>query len=556
MALIFILSFKKFPKYRILGWRIWVVNSFLGRVVFDKNLSGTKLLEKNMEALLIIIMIALIILWVKNSKLKRARIEVEKSYYIIAKENEYYKKDIESLKKYEKIRDAELELERLITQMEDVILKSTQEAESLKKSATEESESLKKEARFAAKELRAKADLVLEEAYNLAARIELDAKQRAEDIAGEAWEAKQNADQYSETVKAMKNIIKGYGDEYLIPNHSLLDELAEEYSHKEAGHELAQIRTLIKAMIKNGEAADCDYAESHRKSTAIEFVLDAFNGKVDTIMAKVKHDNYGKLLQELKDAYRLVNHNGKPFRDARITPRYFDVVEKQLKIAVVVQELKKQDLEEQRQIREAMREEEKVQRDIEKALRESEKEERMLEKALKEAESKLSQAAADERAKFEEELAQIKQRLLEAEERGQRAQSMAQQTKRGHVYIISNIGSFGENVLKIGLTRRLEPMDRIKELGDASVPFSFDVHAMIHSEDAPQLEKELHDKFELHRVNKVNYRKEFFSIPISEIKSKIDEMGFEAHWTMKAEAQEYRESVELRRRELELVGSN
>ena len=79
----------------------------------------------------------------------------------------------------------------------------------------------------------------------------------------------------------------------------------------------------------------------------------------------------------------------------------------------------------------------------------------------------------------------------EAQEKKERALSMAQQTKRGHVYVISNIGSFGENVYKIGMTRRLEPTDRVKELGDASVPFQFDIHAMIYSDEAPTLENEV-----------------------------------------------------------------
>jgi len=509
-----------------------------------------------MEILLIILAIILIVVWVKNSKLKKEKSELDKNLKSITKEFEDYKTRTEYLKKYEPIRDAEIELERLIKQMQGMIEQANQEAELLKKNANEESDLLKKEARIAAKEIRNKAELVLEEAHKLAAKIDSDAKQKAKEVAGEAWEAKQNADQYSETVKAMKNIIKGYGDEYLIPNHSLLDELAEEYNHKEAGKELAQIRTLIKTMIKNGEAADCDYVEAHRKTTAIEFVLDAFNGKVDTLMSKVKHDNYGKLLQELNDAYRIVNHNGKPFRNARINQRYFDIMLEQLKLAVTVQELKKKDIEEQREIREAIREEEKVRREVEKALKAAEKEEKLLAKAMKEAEAKLSHAAAEERGKLEEELELIRQKLAEAEDKGQRALSMAQQTKRGHVYIISNVGSFGENILKIGLTRRLEPMDRVKELGDASVPFSFDVHAMIHSEDAPKLEKELHNIFDKNRVNKINYRKEFFSIPISKIKEKIDEMDYETHWTMKAEAKEYRESVEFSNRELETINPN
>ena len=96
-------------------------------------------------------------------------------------------------------------------------------------------------------------------------KLKMKLIQKQKDIAGEAWEAKENAEQYQQTVKAMKNIIKGYGDEYLIPNHSLLDNLAEEYNHKEAGQELSQIRTLIKSMIKNNEVAECDYVETIEK---------------------------------------------------------------------------------------------------------------------------------------------------------------------------------------------------------------------------------------------------------------------------------------------------
>jgi hypothetical protein len=136
----------------------------------------------------------------------------------------------------------------------------------------------------------------------------------------------------------------------------------------------------------------------------------------------------------------------------------------------------------------------------------------------------------------------------EAEARNQRALSMAQQTRRGHVYIISNLGSFGEHVYKVGLTRRLEPMDRIKELGDASVPFEFDVHAMIFSDDAPSLEKELHRHFEDSRLNKVNMRKEFFRAPLAEIRNEIEQKGVDVHWTMMAEAREYHESLAISRK--------
>jgi hypothetical protein len=122
---------------------------------------------------------------------------------------------------------------------------------------------------------------------------------------------------------------------------------------------------------------------------------------------------------------------------------------------------------------------------------------------------------------------------------------MAQKTKKGNIYIISNIGSFGENIYKIGMTRRLEPMDRVRELGDASVPFEFDVHAIIPTEDAPSLEYQLHEEFDELRVNKVNFRKEFFNLPLEKVREVLAKRGVECSFTMTAEAHEYRESIAL-----------
>ena len=123
---------------------------------------------------------------------------------------------------------------------------------------------------------------------------------------------------------------------------------------------------------------------------------------------------------------------------------------------------------------------------------------------------------------------------------------MAQQTKRGHVYVISNIGSFGENVYKIGMTRRLDPMDRVRELGDASVPFPFDVHAIIFSEDAPALETKLHKTFNQRRVNLINTKKEFFHVSLQEIEDVVHENNAEIEFTKLAEARDYRESMAIR----------
>jgi hypothetical protein len=149
---------------------------------------------------------------------------------------------------------------------------------------------------------------------------------------------------------------------------------------------------------------------------------------------------------------------------------------------------------------------------------------------------------------YERQLQDLTGKLKEAEERNQRAISMAQQTRRGHVYIISNIGSFGDNVYKIGLTRRLEPQDRIDELGDSSVPFRFDVHAMIYSEDAPALESQLHKHFVMMQLNKVNHRKEFFRVDLKHIREEIETLGIIPKWTMTAAAAEYHETQAIEKK--------
>ena len=123
---------------------------------------------------------------------------------------------------------------------------------------------------------------------------------------------------------------------------------------------------------------------------------------------------------------------------------------------------------------------------------------------------------------------------------------MAQQTKAGHIYVISNIGSLGEEVYKIGMTRRLEPYERVKELGDASVPFTFDVHAMIYSTDAPALENTLHKAFDSHRVNFVNNRKEFFRTSLEHIEKVVKNNSSNVEFYLTAEARDYRESVAIR----------
>lgn len=440
--------------------------------------------------------------------------------------------EIKILSKYYQVMDAEKEANDIL---ENARLKSK---EIISKSIND---SLKKNNDLEEKRIRIE-DL-LKSANTQAEKIIADAKVSAEKIAGDAYRALKEADDLKGAADAMRNVIDGYGDRYLKPTYSLLDELAQTYGFDEAGKQLKLARERTALMVEHRRAATSEYVEHHRLKTAIEFIVDAFNGKVDSILSKSKKDNYGTLEQQIKDAFALVNHNGSAFRNTRIRPEYLEARLEELRWATAVMLVREKDREEQRAIREQMREEERARREIERALKDAEKEEAAIERAMEKMRRQIEQASEEQRQKYEADMASLQQRLQEAEARSQRAMSMAQQTKAGHVYVISNIGSFGEDVFKAGMTRRLDPLDRVRELGDASVPFGFDVHAMLWSEDAPALERALHIDFAKAQVNKVNPRKEFFRVPLAELRAAVEQRGIEASWTMAAEAAEYRETL-------------
>jgi Domain of unknown function (DUF4041) len=345
------------------------------------------------------------------------------------------------------------------------------------------------EAKEKAKALKGESQAILDSVTAQAAKMIDAANKKAEEIAGSAYEAMKNAALYEQTVKSMKNVIEGYGDRYIIPEQSLMDDLAEDFSHTQAGQELKRARECTKIMIRNQTAAACEYVEANRRETAINFVVDAFNGKVDSILSRTKHDNSGKLAQQIRDAFALVNYNGKAFRDARIKDECLAARLDELKWGAIAQHLAVQDRNEQRDAKEQAREEARAAKELDRALRDAAKEESLLQKGTEQAKEQFEHATGEQKALYEARLQEMAARLNEVMERKDRARSMAEQTKKGHVYIISNIGSLGDDVYKIGLTRRWDPKDRIDELGGASVPFGFDVHAMIVSENAPALGK-------------------------------------------------------------------
>lgn len=319
---------------------------------------------------------------------------------------------------------------------------------------------------------------------------------------------------------------------------------------KEYQNKLDQLYEQQKECIKNENAIVCgtewtvsgSKAEGRRMTKQYsKLMLRAFNGDCDACISKVKWNNAKTMEERMKKSFDNINKLGTT-HNIYITNNYFDLRLQELWLSYELQEKLYQEKEEQRRIKEQIREEEKVQREIEQAKKEAEDEEKRYANALEKAKKELEKASDKEVQALNEKLKELEEKLKAAQELKERALSRAQITKSGNVYIISNIGSFGKNVFKIGMTRRLEPFDRVKELGDASVPFSYDVHAMIYSDDAPSLEYKLHQHFGNNRVNLINNRKEFFNVTIEEIKKFALDNNINVIFTELAEAREYYES--------------
>jgi Domain of unknown function (DUF4041)/T5orf172 domain len=331
---------------------------------------------------------------------------------------------------------------------------------------------------------------------------------------------------------------------------------------------LDQIRAEQKQIIKDKKAAVCltewsvgGSVKEGKKMTDnfIKLVVRAFNGECDASVMKVKYNNVQTMENRVRKTYEDLNKLSQTTH-CDITSSYLNLKLQELWLTHEYQEKKYQEQEEQRIIREQMREEEKALRELEKIQQDAEREERRYKDALAKARLEVESATGKAQEKLFSQIEELQKRLTEAEVNKERAISQAQLTKSGHVYIISNIGSFGEDVYKIGMTRRLEPTDRVKELSSASVPFPFDVHAMIFCNNAPELESRLHKCLEDSRMNKENLRKEFFRVSIDEIVRVVRETDAELKigsseitFTKIAEAADYRKTLARERNDKVLL---
>jgi len=351
--------------------------------------------------------------------------------------------------------------------------------------------------------------------------------------------------QLNEEINQLKTIVIPLRVEYASSEVAFYSPRYGDFQHStEFERALSENRNAQKKMIQDGSCNQI-YSVVDKKLTAVlkKLSLRAFNSECDLYMKSVDYKNVVQFENRILSAFEQINKLLNPYGIA-LAKEFYDLKISEIRLIHEMQEKKQAELEEQRRLKEIMREELRAEREMERAKQENEKEMDKYEKLLEKAVAMAERAKGEELDKMNVQIEILKQQLEEAREK-ERKISEAQKTKAGYVYVISNVGSFGENVYKIGMTRRLEPQERVDELGDASVPFPFDVHAMIWHENAPELESTLHRVFDKNRVNRINPRKEFFKISLERIADEVKKYKGDIQFTMLAEAKEYRQSISM-----------
>lgn len=290
---------------------------------------------------------------------------------------------------------------------------------------------------------------------------------------------------------------------------------------------ISQIRENEKMLIKNNRAVTgfSNWQVNGSTSQGRKLVKDtqklllrAFNNECDDAIEKVKYNNYELSVKRIHTSCDTISKLGK-IMGISITNEYRNLKLTEITLAFEYRQMKQKEKEEQKALREQLREEAKLQKEIEAERKKLQKEETHYANAL--AKINLQLSKEPENVDLLEKQTELQNHFDEIQKAIKNVDYREANKKAGYVYVISNIGAFGENVYKIGMTRRLDPTERVYELGDASVPFNFDIHAMIFSDDAPKLEAALHKAFENKKLNMVNTRREFFKVSLDEIKTVV-----------------------------------
>jgi len=368
-------------------------------------------------------------------------------------------------------------------------------------------------------------------------------------------QSKREAMTVSDTLKQLRDQVLVVEETLLLESFALYLPKFKLTSTAEYKLRLDQTREKQKAMIKSGTAAsgNMEWTVNGKRSEGkrmvadtMKLVLRSFNNECDFCVDNVKFDNVELGEKRIRQSFEACNKLGRVM-NLEISAEYVQLKLDELHLAHEFQIKRQEEKEEAKRVREELREQQKLEQEIRAAREKIAKERKHFSTALEDLQGRLDKAGtAEERAALSGKMAEIEagRAALDGEEK--LIDYREQNAKAGYVYVISNIGAFGVDVFKIGMTRRLDPMERVDELGDASVPFWFDVHAMVFSENAPALEGKLHERFAAGRLNKVNGRKEFFRAKIEEIEAVIKQ-----HYdpvvevVREAAAEQYRESLRM-----------
>ena len=318
---------------------------------------------------------------------------------------------------------------------------------------------------------------------------------------------------------------------------------------------LGDIRTSQKELIKQGSAVTGSESFTYNGKASLgtkmvkdmqKLLLRAFNSECDECINNVKYNNFDAAKQRITSSSDAISKLGKMLSVA-ITAAYFKLKIEELHLAFEYRLKVQEEKEQSREAREQLREAKKLEKEIEDARRAIDKDKKHLSIALAKIVAQLAAASEADRAALLAKKAELESALAQVAEKLKDIDYREANAKAGYVYVISNLGAFGDDVFKIGVTRRLDPFERVDDLGDASVPFEFDVHAMIFSENAFALEAALHKAFENRKLNMVNHRREFFRAPLAEIKTVIgSSFDKTVEWTDLPSAEEYRTSEKMR----------
>ena len=362
------------------------------------------------------------------------------------------------------------------------------------------------------------------------------------------------SDGLTESIKEKRNQIVELDESILLQDFGMYSPIYDFATSDEYKDRLDAIRTEQKNMILNKTAVTCSRVWTVDGSTVqgrvmtnqnIKQILRCFNDECDMLISKVKFNNVTAYTDKIIKSFDALNRmNSK--NAVSLSTTYLNLKIEELQLAYEYAVKKQQEKDEQRRIREQMREEAKLQKELEEARKDIEKEQKHYSNALSKINEQLEKCDDVEKDVLLEKKAEIESHLSSLDKAMEDIDYRQANKRAGYVYIISNIGSFGKNVYKIGMTRRLDPMERVDELGDASVPFKFDVHALIFSDDAPALETALHHAFENKKVNMINGRREFFNVTLDEIEEVVKaNYDKTVEFVKVPEAEQYRETQKI-----------